>query len=173
MVAAAGAAVAAPVAATSSPSNPRGPAAGVEVSPARIGALRLGYTLAYAQRAWGKPDATFTRRGLVSYRWRNADGMLAYVRARNGRIETIEVEGPVFKTTRGDGYGTRLSAFLRHWPNAKRYASCCSAEVTHYTVPAAARGKLLVFSFWRSFGLRRVSLTSEENFRACYVSECD
>ena len=162
-----------PLAAASDAVQRRGPSAGVEVSPARVGALRLGYTLAYAQRVWGKPDGTLNRRGLVSYRWRSSDGMLAYVRGRNGRIATIEVEGPVFRTARGDGYGTTLSVFRRHWPNARPHASCCSAEVSHYIVPAAARGNVLVFSFWRSFGLRRVALTSEENFRACYVSECD
>ena len=143
------------------------------VSPTGIGALRLGYTLAYAKRVWGSPDATLTRGGLVSYRWRNADGMLAYVRGREGRIETIEVEGPVFRTARGDGYGTKLALFRRHWPNARASRDCCSAAVVHYTVPARQAGKLLVFSFWKGFGLRRVALTSEANFRACYVRECD
>ena len=150
-----------------------GPAIGVLVSPAAIGPLRLGQTLAYARTVWGKPDATFSRRGLVSYRWRNADGMLVYVRGRGGRIETIEVGGPIFRTARGDGYGTKLVAFRRHWPNARRYRDCCSASVTHYTVPARRPGKLLVFTFSSDFGLRRVALTSEANFRACYVSECD
>ena len=170
---AAAAALAVPAAAAREVAHPRGPAAGVVVTRVGIGALRPGQTLAQAQRAWGKPDLTLTRRGLVSYRWRNGDGMLAYVRGRGGRVETIEVEGPVFRTARGDGYGTKLSVFRRHWRDAKRYPSCCSAEVSHYTVPAAQRGKLLVFSFWRGFGLRRVALTSEASFRACYVSECD
>lgn len=150
-----------------------GPATGVLVSPAAIGPLRLGQTLAYARRVWGNPDATFSRRGLVSSRWRNDDGMLAYVRGRGGRIVSIEVEGPVFRTARGDGYGTKVALFRRHWPGARRYRDCCSASVVHYTVHARQPGKLLVFTFASDFGLRRVGLTSEAHFRACYVAECD
>ena len=146
---------------------------GVVADGAAIGGLRVGDTLSRAVSLWQRPDARLTRRALVSYRWRNSEGMLAYARARGGRIEAIEVEGPGFRTRRGDGYGTRLRDFRARWPEARRYASCCAAGVTHYAVRGTRQATVLVFTFVPGRGLARVALLTRAHFEACYVSECD
>jgi hypothetical protein len=157
--------------ATAAPASARGPT-GVVADRSSIGGLRVGNSVARATRLWRRPDLTIRRGGVVSYRWRNDEGMLAYVRARAGRIFAIEVEGPVFRTPRGDGYGTRVAQFRRHWPAARRHSDCCATAVSHYAVRGLRRATVLVFTF-RSGRLARVALTTESNFEACYVNECD
>ena len=146
---------------------------GVVADRVSIGGLRVGDSLARAKALWQQPDWTHRRRGVVSYRWRNNEGVLAYVRARGGRIIAIEVQGPVFRTRRGDGYGTRLADFRRRWPETRRYRDCCAVGVTHYAVPARRAATLLVFTFVPARGLTQVAMTTSAHFRACYVSECD
>ena len=157
--------------ALAAPAAAAGPT-GVVVDRSAIGGLRVGDAAARAIRLWRQPDLTLRRSGLVSYRWRNDDGMLAYVRARAGRIVAIEVEGAVFRTRRGDGYGTRLADFRRRWPEARRYRDCCTVAVGHYAARASRPGTLLVFTFV-SGRLTRASLVTTSHFQACYLNECD
>jgi hypothetical protein len=125
-----------------------------------------------AIRLWQRPDLTVRQGGVVSYRRRNDEGMLAYVRAGGARIFSIEVEGPVFRTRRGDGYGTRIAQFRLHWPGARRHRECCAAAVSHYAVHGMRPATVLVFTF-ASGRLTRVAFMTGSNFEACYVHDCD
>ena len=159
------------VAATAVAASAHGPPS-VVADGSSIGGLRIGDSLARANALWGRPDLTLRRRGVTSYRWRDGEGRLVYVRARAGRIVSVEVEGAGFSTRRGDRAGTRLVDFRRRWPEARRYASCCSAAVAHYVIQGRRAGTVLVFTFVDG-RVTRVALMTRAHFDTCHVNECD
>ena len=155
--------------------------AGATITPDAIAGMTIGASRAKLERLWGSPDRVRAgAEGTEVATWQAAyDGSrpasYASVVLNSDRVTAMSVEltGTRLHTLRGDRLGTPAATIRRHWPGARRYRSCCAADVFYLTVRAAREGHVLVFALRRGAGLRSVHLVADRMFEDCFVHECD